>query len=287
MNRTNRTLATMLGGLAVVALAIASPSAWADDDDDDDDEDDMEMSFDEHEIFFELNYTDQDLGIHALIDGEAWKRLKIESDDNDRKLLDIRVRSKLRKQGLTELFFESAEPEFDDLSPEDFFARFPEGEYDIEGRTLEGDELESETEITHLVPAPAEPKVNDIVAAEDCDTPLPGVMRPVTITWDEVTDSIDPVGDFEGFPDQEPIDVVNYQVVVEIEDTPFNVSAILSSDARSFDIPAEILDLAAELAVEEPEDFEGEVKFEVLVREASFNQTGVESCFVLAPPPPP
>ena len=204
MNRTNRTLATMLGGLAAVALAIASPAAWADDDDDDDDEDDMEISFDEHEIFFELNYTDQDLGIHALIDGEAWKRLKIESDDNDRKLLDIRVRSKLRKQGLTELFFESAEPEFEDLDPADFFARFPAGEYDIEGRTLDGDELESETEITHLLPAPAEPKVNGVEAAEDCDTPLPGVMRPVFITWDEVEESIDPEDpdneDFEGFP---------------------------------------------------------------------------------------
>ena len=66
MNRTNRTLATMLGGLAAVALAIASPAAWADDDDDDDDEDDMEISFDEHEIFFELNYTDQDLGIPKI-----------------------------------------------------------------------------------------------------------------------------------------------------------------------------------------------------------------------------
>ena len=151
MNRTYRTLSTMLGGLLTVALAIASPSAWADDDDD------MEIEFDEHEIFFELNYTDEDLGIHALIDGEAWKRLIIKRDDNDRKLLDIRVRSKLRQQGLTELFFESAEPAFEELSPAEFFARFPEGEYDIEGRTLEGDELESETEITHLVPAPAEP----------------------------------------------------------------------------------------------------------------------------------
>ena len=67
MNRTYRTLSTMLGGLVAVTLAIASPSAWADDDDD-------EIEFDEHEIFFELNYTDEDLGIHALIDGDAWKR---------------------------------------------------------------------------------------------------------------------------------------------------------------------------------------------------------------------
>jgi len=275
MNRTYRILSTLLGGLAAVTLAIASPSAWADDDDDSDEE----IPFDEHEIFFELNYTDEDLGIHALIDGEAWKRLIIERDDNDRKLLDVRVKSYLRKQGLTEFFFESAEPEFDELSPEDFFDRFPEGEYDIEGRTLDGDELESETEITHLLPAPAEPKVNGVDAAEDCDTPLEGVTAPVTITWDEVDKSID--AEDEGFPPAEDIEVVNYQVVVEIDETPFNVSAILSADARSFVVPMEILDLAAALADEDPDEFEGEVKFEVLVREESFNQTGVESCFVL------
>lgn len=271
MNRTYRTLSTMFGGLAAVALAIASPSAWA--------EHDGEDGFDEHEIFVELNATDLDLGIHALIDGEAWKRLKIVRDDNDRKLLDVRVRSSLREQGLTEFFFESAEPEFEELSPAEFFERFPAGEYEIEGRTLEGDELESETEFTHLVPAPAVTELDTfggiVETADDCEEPVEDVMRPVTITWDEVTHSIDPVGDFEGFPEKESIVVVNYQVVVELDETPYNVSAILSSDARSFLIPDEILDLAEA-------ESDGEVKFEVLVREESFNQTGVESCFVLA-----
>ena len=75
--------------------------------------------------------------------------------------------------------------------------------------------------------------------------------------------------------------MVSYQVVAEIDEEPFNVSAILSPDlavdgAFSFQIPAELLDLAED-------KFDGEVKFEVLVREKSFNQTGVESCFVLAP----
>ncbi len=276
MNKTYRTLSPMLGGLVAVALAIASPSAWADDDDDSD-SDEVEIPFDEHEIFFELNYTDEDLGIHALIDGEAWKRLIIERDDDDRKLLDIRVKGKLRKQGLTELFFESAEPEFEDLDPAAFFARFPAGIYDVEGVTLEGDELESEMEITHLLPAPAETSVNGMEPAEDCDTPLTGVMRPVVITWDEVDESIDNTEEgFEGFPDSAAIEVVSYQVVAEIDEEPFNVSAILGPDARSFEIPAELLDLAVA-------EFGGAVKFEVLVREESFNQTGVESCFVLAP----
>ena len=72
---------------------------------------DDEIPFDEAELFFELNNTDGDLGIHALIDGEAWKKLEIE-DPREREILDVSVRGRLRRQGLTEIFFESAEPVF-------------------------------------------------------------------------------------------------------------------------------------------------------------------------------
>lgn len=258
MYNTRRYAAALLGGLASIALAI--PAVWADDE---------EIPFDEAFVFFELNNTDGDLGIHAKVDGEPWTKLQIVRDDNDRKLLDIRVRSSLRQQGLTELFFESAEPSFDELDPEDFFARFPEGTYEVAGRSLEGEELESETEVTHLMPAPPEPTVNGDPAAEDCDAdPLPIVdgNDAVTLMWPAVTMSHPELG-----RTNEPITVVNYEVVAEIDETPWKVSAILPSDATSFVVPAEILDLA--LAGE------GEVKFEILVREASYNQTAVESCF--------
>ena len=109
-----------------------------------------QIPFDEANVFFELNNTDGDLGIHALIDGEAWKVLEIEAP-NGRELLEIEIRSKLKRQGLTELFFESAEPTFDELAPRKFFRRFPEGEDEIEGETLEGEELESTAVVTHLI----------------------------------------------------------------------------------------------------------------------------------------
>ena len=51
-------------------------------------------------------------------------------------MLNVRVKGRLQKQGLTEFFFESAEPTFDELEPADFFKRFPEGEYEIEGKRL-------------------------------------------------------------------------------------------------------------------------------------------------------
>ena len=74
-----------------------------------------EIPFDVVNIFFELNNTDGDLGIHALIDGEPWRKI-IMTDPNDRRMLVIRNRGRLAKQGLTELFFESAEPQFAELA---------------------------------------------------------------------------------------------------------------------------------------------------------------------------
>ena len=62
------------------------------------DHDEDEIEFDVAEIFFELNNTDGDLGIHSLIDGEPWKRLKIE-DPNERRMLGVGVRGRLRRQG--------------------------------------------------------------------------------------------------------------------------------------------------------------------------------------------
>ena len=46
-------------------------------------------------------------------------------------MLDIRLSRRLKRQGLTELFFESAEPTFDELDPDDFFDRFPEADYEV------------------------------------------------------------------------------------------------------------------------------------------------------------
>ncbi len=42
------------------------------------------QDFEESDIYFELNDTDGDLGIHALIDGDAWRTLVIEDPDGRR-----------------------------------------------------------------------------------------------------------------------------------------------------------------------------------------------------------
>jgi hypothetical protein len=188
-------------------------------------------------------------------------------------MLGVNVRGRLRRQGLTELFFESAEPTFDELSPEKFFRRFPEGMYEIEGITLEGDELESEVWVSQVMPAAPEVEVNGIPAAENCDAddlPVVAKGKPVVLTWEPVEEHHPDLGEAG------KIEVMNYEVVVEIDDTPWKTSTILSPDADSFLVPQEILDLA------EFEDGEAEVKFEILVRATNYNQTAMESCFVIA-----
>jgi hypothetical protein len=275
MKKHMRMLSIILVPVVALILGAAAPELWAGNHDDDDDE---EIPFDVAEIFFELNNTDGDLGIHALIDGDAWKRLEIE-DQREREILDIKVKGRLRRQGLTEIFFESAEPTFDELPPRKFFRRFPEGIYEIEGETLDGEELESETDLTHVMPAPPEPTVNGAPMAVQCDEEEPGYdatvvdMLPVVIAWPAVEMSHpDPEGGGAGVQPPVPVTINNYEVVVEVEtEDGFEsvLSVILPPDAREFTIPAEYIDLGDEF------------KYEVLAREESYNQTAVESCFVL------
>ncbi|MDH3871409.1 MAG: hypothetical protein OEU44_04275, partial [Gammaproteobacteria bacterium] len=241
MNRYMNTPGILPALILPVVMATTPQVGLAGDDED-------ENPFDVSEIFFELNNTDGDLGIHALIDGDAWKRLKI-MDHDENMLLNIKVRGHLKQQGLTEIFFESAEPSFESddpdevaLSPEEFFERFPAGIYEIKGLTLEGEELGSETEITHVMPAPPVVTVNDLAVAENCDAELPVVSSgaPVTISWEPVIHSHPEIG----IPG-ELVDVVNYEVVVEIDETPYHTSTVLPNTTTTFEVPDEILALGS------------------------------------------
>ena len=135
-----RVLRLFLVAVMVIILAAAAPKVWAEDNGE-------EVPFDEANIFFELNDTDGDLGIHALADADAWKEFEIEKP-NGREILNVMVNGTLRRQGLTELFFESAEPSFDEQTLAELFALFPEGPYGFFGLTTEGEDIEAEAELS-------------------------------------------------------------------------------------------------------------------------------------------
>jgi hypothetical protein len=255
----------MLKSCHMAALLLSLPIAAAADNHDEEDE----LQFEEWFIFFELNDTDGDLGIHAKLDGDEWQRLQIESPD-ERDLLRMKIRGGLQQQGLTELFFESAEPTFDELDPAEFFERFPEGTYEAEGLTLDGEEIEGEWDLSHVIPARPEPTVTGSVSGAfpydmDCDDDDFSEFadgEDVVISWNPVTQSHPTLGVAGA------INVVNYEVVVEIDETPFRASVMLPPEATSYQVPGEILDLGSE------------IKYEVLVRIDNYNQTAVESCFL-------
>jgi hypothetical protein len=224
----------------------------------------QEEPFEEARLFFELNDTDGDLGFHGLIDGDAWKRLEIEAPD-EQVLLDVRVLGRLRQQGLTEVFFESDEPPFDELPPAEFLRRFPAGVYEISGVTLDGEELESTSRISHVLPGPPRNiKIAGIPSAPNCDAdPLPSVTGAVIINWDPVTRSHPTIG-----VRNVPIGIEKYTLVVEREDPTLLIFTIeLPPDVTAFRVPQRFLALGDEF------------KFEIVAKARNGNQTAVESCF--------
>ena len=179
--------------------------------------------FEEADYFFELNNTDNDLGFHGKLDGGPWRSIHLRDSKRSLAMAVIAI-GQVRRQGLTELFFESAEPNFDEMSPEDFFARFPEGEYVVTGRGLDGRPLRSTSRVSHVMPAPPDgitvnssPIDLDEIVCDDEDgdfgdgVPVVDSGVDVTIEWDEVDRSHPDLGK-DG-----DIDVARYQLVVEAE----------------------------------------------------------------------
>jgi hypothetical protein len=235
----------------VVALVLtlgATAGAWA-------------QEFSEAELFLELNDTDGDLGIHASIDGGPYVRLEVE-DPHGNTILRVTASGRLAKQGLTQLFLESAEPSFDELPASQFFKRFPEGRYEIEALTGDGTEIEATVRLSHVLAAPPQATVNGEKAAASCDDVLPEVSGPVLIKWDAVTTSHPTIGK------NGAVEIARYQFFVEQED--FKLGVDLPPDVTEFLVPSAVI-------------APGTVKFEIIARTTRGNNTAVESCFVVAP----
>jgi len=203
-----------------------------------------QVELEEARFTIEFNASANDLGFHVFIDGEDWRKLKITSP-RGRTIFAVEGRGAFGNLGLTELFFEGAEPSLDEFPLEDLLALFPEGEYRFEGRTTLGDALQGGAILTHAVPAPPD------VSAE------PGVDGTWVIRWERVTE---PAEGFEG-----TIDVVGYQVLLG----SFQVT--LPPSSTSVTLPPEFVSSLAA----------GSHDFEVLAIDASGNRTISEGSFEL------
>jgi len=243
-------------------------------DDDDDDSDEEEIEFDESLLYFELNNTDGDLGIHGKVDGGGWQRLSLE-DPNGRVLMDLRNEGNLAIQGLTELFFESVEPTFDELNPSEFFGRFPEGDYEWSGLTVDGVEIEGDASLSHKIPAAPSVAVNG-TGIEGCESIMPitaNIDGSYTISWLSVTTRHPVLGSQPGKAD---VEVDGYQFVLEREEQTLAGNEIPEL-IMTMDLDSEVTDVTLPIGMV---DIGQEIKIEVLVRSEEGNQSATEFCWM-------
>jgi hypothetical protein len=237
MRKYVRLFPVLVAMLAALSVGVV---AWADDDDDDDDRRPATIPFDEINFFFELNETDEDLGVQLCLGATPWKRLKI-IDPDGKTILDVKGRGSLGDFGLSSLFFESNEPNFDDVPKEDILDLFPEGKYKFVGRTIEGDKLVGSKMLTHDIPDGPEiltPEEDEVVDPDE-----------VEVTWEAVTT---PAG----------IEIESYQIIVTNDEDPqFKYDVRLPADATALTVPAEFF------------ESDTEYELEILAVEKSGNQT--------------
>jgi len=200
------------------------------------------VELEEARIYIEYNESANDLGFHVALDGEDWKSLAIRNP-YDEIVFEVEGSAGYAELGLTELFFEGAEPTLDEYPLEDLLALFPEGEYTFEGLTVDDEPITGVAELSHAVPAG--PRVRVRRRGDE-----------VTLRWRRVD------GPAEILPEGE-IEIEGYQILVD------SLEVTLDADARSFEIPEELLESLDA----------GEVAFEVLAIDSSGNQTITEGSF--------
>jgi hypothetical protein len=234
MKRQMFLLPIFLVGLVALTLGTAAPESWA-------------APLSDTAIYIEINDTDGDAGIQIFLDGEGWDSMEV-FDPNGNRVLNVTGEGGVGQQGITELFFESAEPSFDEQPLEDLLELFPEGFYRFEGTTTEGAMLKGKARLTHDLPA-----------------------APVIVSPEEDDDSVDPgntVIEWEPVADPPGSTIVGYHVVVEREMGSSRVFTVdLGPTATSVTVPAEFMESNTAY------------KFEVLAIETSGNQTISEGEF--------
>lgn len=206
----------------------------------------------EAKLNIEHNATDHDTGFQGAIDSEGWQRLDVKGPDGV--VLSLQGRGELGQLGLTELFFESVEPENADVPLDELLDTLPEGNYTISGKTMENGESSGTTSgtalLTHVIPAG--PVL--LTPSEGSTVPTSGVVA----SWGAVTKTITGA----------PVTIIAYQLIIEKDAPPdpnmigqFGLSMYLQPSVTSIAVPDGFLEPGTKY------------NWEVLAIEPSGNQT--------------
>jgi hypothetical protein len=207
----------------------------------------------------EHNATDRDTGFQGFVDSEGWRRLNVRGPDG--KVLRFQGLGSLGDLGLTELFFETVEPENADVPIRRMLAKLPEGRYTIAGPGQENGERTGRTLgralLTHDIPRG--PRL--VSPADGATVPTQGVIA----DWEPVSKTIT----------GKPTKIIAYQLIIEKDVEPhrhmigkFGLSMYLPPSVTSIDVPDGFL---------EPDTA---YDWEVLAIERSGNQTLSSAAFV-------
>ncbi len=233
--------------MAVVSAGVLSPAVAADG---------AVVQLKDARLKIELNATDGDAGVQVFIDADPWESMNI-YDPQGKLVFRSVTRGSFGKQGGTELFLESAEPDFSELPLDEFLQRFPEGEYQFRGKGLEGERYVGTAVFTHNIPDG--PKLVHPIEGSGPVDPNDTVLM-----WE-------PVGSANGSP------IIGYQVLAVQLQSNF---AAIPKVALDVIMPA----TASSVAVPPGFLLPGmEYEWEVLAIEASGNQTLSTAFFQTAP----
>jgi hypothetical protein len=216
----------------------------------------------EAKLNIEHNYTDEDTGFQGFVDSEGWKELRMKGPNGV--VLHLEADGKLRKLGMTELFFETVEPENADVPINTVLSKMPAGTYKISGPAGgpdAGKETSGKAWLTHVIPK-----------GPTLQSPANDAVIPVADTlfdWDAVTQTIN----------NQPVTIIAYQLIVEPDAEPHK-HMIGKMGALSMHVGPTVTQMTIPAAFFQPGTA---YKWEVLAVEPSGNQTLTEAGFTTAP----
>lgn len=212
----------------------------------------------EAKLNIEHNATSNDTGFQGFVDSEGWEQLVVKGPSGE--VLSFQGRGTLGELGLTELFFETVEPENKGTPIEEILSKLPEGEYTFEGTVMEngqkGGQTIAKAWLSHVIPEG--PSLT--TPAEDAVVPT----GELTVSWLPVIKSV------KG----EDVKIVSYQLIIEKDEEPHR--HMIGKRGLSMYLPATVTQIKVPEGFLEPAT---PYKWEVLAIEESGNQTLSSSAF--------
>ena len=212
----------------------------------------------EAKLNIEHNATAHDTGFQGAVDSEGWQSLDLTGPNGF--VLHFDSKGALGNLGLTELFFETVEPENAEVPIENVLSTLPAGQYMFSSRGMTAGEptgvVNGTAWLTHDIPAGPEL----LWPAKDSTVPVDDLV----IRWNPVTQSL------RGGP----INIIAYQLIVE-RDTPPHPHMI-GKWGLSMYLPPSATSMTVSRSFLEPNTA---YNWEVLAIEESGNQTLSSSAF--------